>query len=100
MQVPGAGGAGSKTGAEPAPQICFLCGSDGAGFGPKIELAPLTSEPAPLTTGPAPFTLELAPPGYCNGIPAGQMASQQQLNDVPPATRRRSASHTWRLTTV
>ena len=49
---------------------------------------------------PPPFTLGLAPPGYCNGIPAEQMASQQQLNDVPPATRRRSASCTWHLTTV
>ena len=39
-QVPGVNGAGSKTGAEPAPRIGLLRCSGGAGFGPKMEPAP------------------------------------------------------------
>ena len=61
-EVGGAGsginGAGSKTGAEPAPRIGLLCCSDGAGFGPKMEPAPFKAEPAPFTSRPAPFKAE------------------------------------------
>ena len=42
-QVPGVGGAGSKTGAEPAPHIGLLCTSAGAGTLPKMEPAPFTA---------------------------------------------------------
>ena len=41
-QVPGVNGAGSKTGAGPAPRIGLLRCSGGAGFGPKMEPAPFT----------------------------------------------------------
>jgi hypothetical protein len=46
-QVPGVNGAGSKTGAEPAPRIGLLRCSGGASFGPKKEPAPFMAEPAP-----------------------------------------------------
>jgi len=46
-QVPGVNGAGSKTGAGPAPRIGLLRCSGGAGFGLKMEPAPFTAEPAP-----------------------------------------------------
>ena len=41
-QVPGVNGAGSKTGAGPAPRIGLLRYSDGAGSRPKMEPAPFT----------------------------------------------------------
>ena len=63
VQVPGVNGAGSKTGAEPAPRIVLLRCSSGAGFGPKMEPAPFTAEPAPFTAELAPFMAEPAPSG-------------------------------------
>ena len=53
-RVPGANGAGSKTGAEPAPRIGLLRCSGGAGSGPKMEPAPFTAKPAPFKAEPAP----------------------------------------------
>ena len=50
-QVPGVNGAGSKTGAGPAPRIGLLCTSAGAGTLPKMEPAPFTSGSAAVLYG-------------------------------------------------
>ena len=63
VQVPGVNGAGSKTGAEPAPRIGLLRCSGGAGFGLKMEPAPFMAEPAPFTAGHASSMAEPAPSG-------------------------------------
>ena len=60
MQVPGIGGAGSKTGAEPAPRIGLLRCSGGAGSGPKMEPAPLMAELALPIPEPAPSRCQCA----------------------------------------
>ena len=92
VQVPDMGGAGSeivgagfKTQPRPAPRICLLHCSDGAGSAPVLE-------PAPFTVPPAPFILEpsrhrwLVTDPWCGLLPE-TWHLQVEARNVPPAPK-------------